>query len=206
MSRQSTKELVATLPSRAPNTEHAGQSGTRHRNSTSTGFEGLAEIDATALAQLEKGVNEGGPEDECSGGNSALAREASRFAGRSLRQVYEHHVKARDRDRTVHPLFFIVADNAEWKANGLLIIHLDCGYLEGGKEGGDCVRVGRCGVDWAGTWGVNIIGNMDWMDLKEMEETDWDGDDPYGNEDGDGDDDDTSSAKAEEAGESTAPK
>ena len=28
---------------------------------------------------------------------------------------------------------------------------------------------------------------MDWMDLKEMEETDWGGDDPYDDEDGDGD-------------------
>ena len=193
MAVQSTKELAATLPRKAPNTE-------RHRavlNAAPYQYKyqiySLAALDEAALLRLEQDINRGDPSDENSGGNSALAKEAgNRFAGRSLRDVYEYHVSARDRDHGVHPLYFIVADSVDWKTDGLVVVHLDCGYVEGGKEGGeDCVGVGRCGVEWADSLGVNIdIGNMDWMDLKEMEETDWGGDDPYeGNEDGDGDGD-----------------
>ena len=181
MAGRSTKELAATLPRKAPNTE-------QHRAVLNTApyqhkyqIYSLAALDDAALARLARDVNTGDPEDENSGGNSALSKEAGRFAGRSLRDVYDHHIEARNRDKTVHPLYFIVADSADWKTDGLLVVHLDCGYVEGGKEGGeDCVGVGRCGVDWADSWGVNIdIGNMDWMELKEMEETDWGGDDPY---------------------------
>ena len=189
MSRKSTKELAATLPPKAPNTEqHKAVLSTPNPYQYKYQIYSLVPLDQEALARLEKDIDAGHPDDDVTGGNSALSKEAGRFAGKSLREVYDYHLEARDRDPTVHPLFFIVADNADWKENGVLVVHLDCGWRAGAKKGRDCVGVGRCGIDWADSWGVNIdIGNMDWMDLKEMEETDWGGDDPYGDEDGDDD-------------------
>ncbi|KAK7745584.1 hypothetical protein SLS62_009761 [Diatrype stigma] len=198
----STKALEATLPRKAPNTE-------QHRavlNAASGQYKyqiyALAPSlnDASTLAQLEREINDAAHDGEGDGdnddnddnnkepssssnkGSSALAAAAAQFAdGKStLRDVYEHHVRARDADPSVHPLYFVVADRADWRAEGLLAVHLDCGY---GEEE-DRVGVGRCGVDWADSWGVNLdIGNMDWMDLKEMEEQEWGGEDPYADED-----------------------
>lgn len=189
----STKELAATLPRKAPNTE-------RHRavlNAEPGQYKyqiyglGPAFRDKSLLAQLEREINDAAAEDGGGGnGNSVLSSQVSKFVneGSTLRDVYDYHVKARDEDVTVHPLYFVVADRADWKKEGLLAVHLDCGY---GEEE-DRVGVGRCGVDWAGSWGVNLdIGNMDWVDLKEMEEQEWGGEDPYADdEDVDGGKDD----------------
>lgn len=195
----STKALAATLPRKAPNTEQhravLNAAPGQHKYQIYALAPSLH--DASTLAQLEREINEAAYDGENNNttttttsssdkGSSALAAAAAQFAdGKStLRDVYEHHVRARDSDPRAHPLYFVVADREDWRAGGLLAVHLDCGY--GGEE--DRVGVGRCGVDWADSWGVNLdIGNMDWMDLKEMEEEEWGGEDPYADEDEDED-------------------
>ncbi|RYP25519.1 hypothetical protein DL768_011483 [Monosporascus sp. mg162] len=175
----STKELEKTLPRKAPNTE-------RHR----AVLDGLARykyqiystvapaLDGEALERLERDINSAA--EPAGTGNSVLspAARSGEHAGRPLRDVYEHHLRARDagenadEESTVHPLYFVVADRPDWKREGLLAVHLDCGY---GEEE-DRVGVGRCGVDWADSWGANIdIANMDWMELKEAEQEEWGG-------------------------------
>ena len=103
MAGRSTKELAATLPRKAPNTE-------QHRAVLNTApyqhkyqIYSLAALDDAALARLARDVNTGDPEDENSGGNSALSKEAGRFAGRSLRDVYDHHIEARNGRRRRSP-------------------------------------------------------------------------------------------------------
>ncbi|KAK4984652.1 hypothetical protein LTR28_002282, partial [Elasticomyces elasticus] len=111
---------------------------------------------------------------------SRLAPEAD-FSNRSLRDVYDCHIRIRDENETVHPLYFIVADQVGLPGSGVLVIHLNCS-----RDEADVVGVGRCGVDMADSWGANIdIGNQDWLDLKEAEADEWGGEDPYEDSEGD---------------------
>lgn len=164
----STNDLASTLPKKAPNTAH-------HRDT----LNGLgrykfaiyttASLDSTSLHQLEASINSA----ELSTHNSKLAPEPSKS---SLRDVYDYHLALRDRDDTIHPLYFIVADRADLPDAGVLVVHLNCGI----DNEDDVVGVARCGVDMADSHGANIdIGNIDWLDIKEEEADSWGGDTPY---------------------------
>jgi hypothetical protein len=88
----------------------------------------------------------------------------------------------RDEDETIHPLYFIVADRINIANDGVLVV-----LLNSSQDEEDIVDVGRCGIDMADSWGMNIdIGNQDWLDLKEEEAKMWGGEDPYADDGDDG--------------------
>ncbi|GME23008.1 amino acid permease protein [Neofusicoccum parvum] len=151
-----------SLPRTAPNTE-------RHRATLNGQYKfaiyTIAELDQSSLHALQRDLNAA----EYCHNTCALAPQPN-FAGRPLRDVFDYHVRVRDEDQTIHPLFFIVATDADYTSKGVIVVHLDTGQ----DEQEDRVDQGRCGVDRAASWGMNIdIGNMDWEDLKEEEEEEW---------------------------------
>ncbi|KAF7682225.1 hypothetical protein GT037_001201 [Alternaria burnsii] len=169
----STKDIARTLPKKAPNAEH-------HRAT----LDGLSRtkfaifytpaLDVSARQQLEESINT----EETSTGRSKLAPQPD-FSGRSLRDVYDCFIHLRDQDDTIHPLYFIVADQEDFSRNGVVVV-----LLNSSQDEEDIVGVGRCSNVEADSWGANIdIGNQDWLDLKEQEAAEWGGDDPYGNDD-----------------------
>ncbi|CAN9132046.1 unnamed protein product [Alternaria alternata] len=169
----STKDIAKTLPKKAPNAEH-------HRvtldglSRTKFAIFHTAALDVSARQQLEESINT----DEPSTGRSKLAPQSD-FSGRSLRDVYDYFIHLRDQDDTIHPLYFIVADQEDFSRNGVVVV-----LLNSSQDEEDIVGVGRCSNVEADSWGANIdIGNQDWLDLKEEEAVEWGGDDPYGNDD-----------------------
>ena len=93
--------------------------------------------------------------------------------------MYDYFIHLRDQDDTIHPLYFIVADQEDFSRNGVVVV-----LLNSSQDEEDIVGVGRCSNVEADSWGANIdIGNQDWLDLKEKEAVEWGGDDPYGNDD-----------------------
>lgn len=166
----STRELQKTLPAKAPNTG-------RHRAVASGEFKipvyALVTL-RTNLEQLVKDINHA----EISTG-SACTRPHADFTGRSLRDIYDYHLQLRDQDHTIHPLYFVVADQMDYNTNGILVVFLDAD-TPGYDDDDNHVGVGRTGIDMVDAWASNIdVGNMSWMDLKESEAADWHGDDPY---------------------------
>ena len=164
----STKELQLSLPRICPNTyTHYAEWGPEAKYAVYA----LTQLNQQQLQNLQTDLNSA----EESTGGCKLAPQPD-FSGRLLRDVYDYHIRIRDEDQSVHPLYFIVADQADWTNKGILAIDLACNF--DGEE--DRVGVGRCSVDMAESWGANLnIGNLDWMDLKEQEERDWGGEDPY---------------------------
>nr|POE94777.1 hypothetical protein CFP56_17014 [Quercus suber] len=164
----STRTLQKTLPHLAPNSAH-------HRN-TLDGLKrykfsifSLVSRNATELRQLEDAINSG----EFSTRRSTLAPQPN-FGDRSLKDVYDYHIRIRDEDDSIHPLYFIVADSKDPVNDGVIVV-----LLNAGQDEDDLVGVGRCGLDMADSWGTNIdIGNQDWLDLKEEEADQWHGPDP----------------------------
>lgn len=168
-----TKDIAKTLPKKAPNAEH-------HRatldglSRTKFAIFHTAALNISARQQLEESINT----DETSTGSSKLAPQPD-FSGRSLRDVYDYFIHLRDQDDTIHPLYFIVADQEDFSRNGVVVV-----LLNSSQDEEDIVGVGRCSSVEADSWGANIdIGNQDWLDLKEEEAVEWGGDDPYGNDD-----------------------
>ncbi|KAI4655827.1 hypothetical protein J4E93_000542 [Alternaria ventricosa] len=169
----STKDLAKTLPKKAPNTEY-------HR-ATLNGLNRFkfaifytAALDTADSQRLEESINTG----ELSTGRSKFAPQPD-FSGRSLRDVYDYFIELRDQDDTIHPLYFIVADQKDFDTNGVLVV-----LLNSSQDEEDIPGVGRCSNVEADSWGSNIdIGNQDWFDLKEREAEEWGGDDPYADDD-----------------------
>ncbi|KAI9669009.1 MAG: hypothetical protein M1831_000601 [Alyxoria varia] len=84
------------------------------------------------------------------------------FAGHPLRDVYEYHVRLREDDHSVHPLWFIVAVSGDYKNDGVLLVGLNTGDDKVGKV--------RCHLDEASLNGVNLdIANTGWYELLESE-------------------------------------
>jgi len=170
----STKELQKTLPRHAPNSE-------RHLQDLNRKFAvySLVNFDAAQLQELEHTLNIASVghevEDDEATSYAKLADQPN-FSGHTLRDVYDHHIRVRDDCDWMDPLYFIIADQEDYKAKGLLAVYLST-Y---GAEEDNRIGVGRCGYDWASDWGVNFrIANMDWFDLKETEQEEWGGSDPY---------------------------
>ena len=171
----STKELQMSLPKICPNTHSHRAEIEPHAKYA---VYALTQLNQPRLQKLQTDLNSA----ELSNGECKLAPQPD-FSGRLLRDVYDYHLRIRDEDQSIHPLYFIVADQADWTDKGALVTFLACNV--DGEE--NRVGVGRCGVDMADSWGANLsVGNQDWMDLKEEEESEWGGEDPYAD---DGDDD-----------------
>ncbi|OJD30790.1 amino acid permease protein [Diplodia corticola] len=148
-----------SLPSTAPNTE-------RHRTTLNGRYKfavyTIADLDQSQLQALVTELNSAEYADD----TCKLAPQPS-FPGRPLRHVFDYHVRMRDEDTTLHPLYFIVAADVDYQTKGLVVVHLNTAQ----DEQEDSVDKARCEVDMAASWGTNLdIGNMDWSDLKEEEE------------------------------------
>lgn len=105
------------------------------------------------------------------------------FQHKSLRDVYEYHIRARDKDPTIYPDYFIVVDHADWDIYAVLMVNLDV-YTER-KDEPSVISVAR--LDVRGLLGVECmcvnmdIANMNWEDVKYTAHEDWGGEDPKTN-------------------------
>jgi hypothetical protein len=185
----STRALARTLPRTATNTErhHKTLDGL---NRYKFAIFSLVSLDTAGLQSLESSINS----SELSTQSSRLAPQPD-FSNRSLRDVYDYFISARDeKDTWIHPLYFIVADKAKLAKEGVLVVHLSSSMDEENMVG-----VGRCGVNMADCWGGNIdIGNQDWIDLKEEEAESLGRENPYDDDDEGsdaGDDDEANATK-----------
>lgn len=99
---------------------------------------------------------------------------APNFNGKELVDIYNYHLDLCDLHEEIHPLYFIVADDADFKNKGLLGVHLDCGLdldMDMPEATGSQVDILRCKTHMAATIGMNLdIGNVAWYDYKEEEE------------------------------------
>lgn len=171
----STKELQATLPRHAPNSKRHLMDDLGRRFAVHS----LVSLDEAHLQELERALNTASAaHDDIDDENTSYAKLADRrdFSRRTLRDVYDYHIRMRDESGWRDPLYFIVVDQDDYREKGLLAVYLNT-YDD---EEENRVGVGRCGFDWAADWGVNLrIGNMGWFELKEAEHAEWDGDNPY---------------------------
>ncbi|KAI2781877.1 hypothetical protein F4815DRAFT_62176 [Daldinia loculata] len=154
---------VLSLPKTAPNNN-------RHRATAGESYaQAVYSILPLDLSTLDDLVSRLNAAEEIEPGTCKLAPKYD-FANRPLRDIYDYHIQLRDQDHSIHPLYFIVAIDADYKGNGVLVVHLHTG--QDGEE--DRVDKARCSVDWAASWGLNLdIGNMSWEDLKEEEAEEW---------------------------------
>lgn len=124
-----------------------------------------APFDDSARQRLEKLVNKVGSGDAT---HSKLAPSPD-FTGRSLRDIYDHFITFRENDESTQPFYFIVADKADFRDEGVLCVCLDI-YNEGDGE----VGVARCPVDMADCWGAGFYyGLSEWEEMQDAEQTEY---------------------------------
>lgn len=91
------------------------------------------------------------------------------FTGRPLRDVYDHFITLRENDESIQPFYFIVADEVDFKEEGVLVVCLDR-HNEGDGE----VGVARCPVDMADWWGAGFYYDLSqWEELQEAEQVEY---------------------------------
>jgi hypothetical protein len=94
----------------------------------------------------------------------------------TLRETYDHHIRVRDEDETIHPYFFIAVEKAS--SDSVLAVY----YKAPGADGGQVVGVSRCAIREADVMGANLdVGNIDWIEYKEAEEEKFGSESPYTN-------------------------
>lgn len=173
----STKELADTLPfySPEPNTEHDPL-----HSDFAAYF--LVPMDDEEQQNFLNELNNG----DWTTGHCILATQPD-FSGRTLRDIYDHHIEASKGDNEMHPDFFIVADQQDWDNEGVLCVYLHAGRSLNANDDEDfedesTVGVLRCGVEMADCICCNLeIANMDWFEFKEEEQREWGGEDPFTN-------------------------
>lgn len=172
----STKELRETLPERAPNEERHLKDHMHQKFAIYT----LANLNAAQLQELRDKVNTiDGKLIEDPDVSYARVADQPDFSGRTLRDVYDHHILARDQCDWMDPLFFIVADQEDHKTKGLLVVNL-CTFGDDDDEADDTgiIGVARCKPHEAGGWGICFrLAEMDWSELKDAEHEEWGGSD-----------------------------
>lgn len=175
----STKELRKTLPRRAPNHERHLQDGMSQKTATYS----LVNLNAAQLKELEGTIND---EDADTDESSAKVADQPDFSGRTLRDVYDHHILMRDECDWMDPLYFIVADQEDYKGKGLLVVNLctfdsdDDDDDEGEEDDTGRIGVARCSSDKAAGWVLCFkLAEMLWSELKYAEYKEWGGSNPY---------------------------
>ncbi|KAI8960704.1 hypothetical protein F5Y11DRAFT_328861 [Daldinia sp. FL1419] len=155
--------LDLSLPRTAPNSDrHRATSGEDYTQAVYS----LTPLDKSELDNLVSRLNSA---ENIEPGTCKLAPIYD-FANQPLRAVYDYHLQLRDQDHAIHPLYFIVAIDADYIEDGVLVVHLDTDQDEEDNR----VDKARCSVDWAASWGMNIdIGNTSWEDLKQDESEEW---------------------------------
>jgi hypothetical protein len=173
----STKELADTLPFTLPE-------GNAVHDSLHSSFAAysLVSLDEEGQQRFLKDLNTG----DMTTSNCILATQPD-FSGRTLRDIYDHHVETSKEDNEMHPHFFIVADQDDWKTKGVLCVCLyaDRSLDRPNEEHDDyehTVGVLRCEVEMADCNCCNLeIANIGWAEMKEEEERDWNGENVYTN-------------------------
>ncbi|KAG2167314.1 hypothetical protein VTO58DRAFT_100723 [Aureobasidium pullulans] len=175
----STRELESTLPFYPPE----GTDGARDPDHFEFAVYSLLSQDDAGRESLLNDLNNG----DMANGQCCLAPSPD-FAGKTLRDVYDYHIEAaKDNDNTIHPHFFIVADQEDWNESGVLVVYLLADRTlnkdEDEYEDEYVVGVGRCSVDDADCAGVNLdISKLSWIEFKDSWHRDgWDDDEPYTN-------------------------
>ncbi|THV95616.1 hypothetical protein D6D26_07385 [Aureobasidium pullulans] len=169
MASTSTKQLEDTLPLQDP---RHGQFA--HTLGKQWPIYTLVAFDDQELQQLESDINKA----EDSTGQSVLITTPN-LSNRTLRDIYEHHIQHREKDNKIHPTLFIVADQKDYQTRGVLVIDLQV-MTDTSKN---VIGVLRCGSDDADLYCANLeIGNVDFIDYKEEEQSLWGGDNPYENQ------------------------
>jgi hypothetical protein len=173
----STKELADTLPFTLPESNAVHDS----LHSSFAAYS-LVSLDEEGQQRFLKDLNTG----DMTTSNCILATQPD-FSGRTLRDIYDHHVEASKEDNEMHPHFFIVADQDDWKTKGVLCVCLyaDRSLDRPNEEHDDyehTVGVLRCEVEMADCNCCNLeIANIGWAEMKEEEEQDWNGENVYTN-------------------------
>jgi hypothetical protein len=167
-SNASTKELENTLPLYDSHQDRSGIISSKQWPIYS-----MIEFSSHELEKLESDVNKA----EDSTHQSVMITTPDLF-GKTLLDIYEHHIQLRDENKDIHPSLFIVVDKADYQTKGVLVVDLQVPT--------DSVRnvigVLRCAYSEADLYCANLdIGNMSFIDYKEEEKELWDGDDPYAN-------------------------
>lgn len=105
------------------------------------------------------------------------------YQTKSVREIYDHHVRAREDDGSIHPFLFIVADRPDFTKDGVLIVNL--AVQTDRVEPNRVVGVTRCSVggdEGAESICVNLdTANCEWADVKYAEMRNWGGEDPRRN-------------------------
>ncbi|KAI4722796.1 hypothetical protein E4T48_00863 [Aureobasidium sp. EXF-10727] len=169
----STKELADTLPLYPPDPTGGNAHDSQHSSWAAYSLVPLKEGDQERLLD---DLNTG----DWSAGQCILATQPD-FSGRTLRDIYDHHIEASKEDNEMHPHFIIVADQDDWDTNGVLLVYLYASRVLTPPDDDDyddefVVGVLRCGVEMADTICCNLeIANMGWEEFKGEEERDWGG-------------------------------
>jgi hypothetical protein len=163
----STRQLEENLPPSAPPIPD-GDYATRKIAIYTT-----LSLDATQLKQLEQDLRDA---DDIS--DTPVTQLAPQPFSENLLDIYNHHLQMDSQDSPYHPRCFIVADQNDWKEKGVLFVNLAADTEQRESFVGVC----RCDLEMATQIEANLdIGNMDWVDYKEMEENDFGGENPYKN-------------------------
>lgn len=165
-----TLDLEATLPLQAPEAAFPINRPMPHLIYT---VYTLAELDEAQMNSTASALN---ANKDCS--THCRWSPDSRHQHPTLREIYDHHIKLRDIDPTVHPYFFIVVDNLNMET--VLIVNLKAPTHR--DEARRVIGVSRCSINQATLAGANLdIGNMTWNDYKESEHEKFGGESPYTN-------------------------
>ncbi|KAM0709476.1 hypothetical protein Q7P35_003515 [Cladosporium inversicolor] len=164
----STRELEDTIPLTSPITHNGDFKDRKIAIYTTLSNE------TSQLQQLEQDLRDA---DDISDEDVAELAPQPHF--NSMLDIYNHHVDLAKQDTLQHdPSYFIVADQEDWKENGVLFVNLTADTEQREFFVGVC----RCNLETATQIKANLeIANMDWVDYKEMEQEEFDGENPYKN-------------------------
>ena len=138
----STRELADTLPFHSPDD---GKTPREAHHSSFAAYS-LVPLDEDGQQRLLNDLNTG----DWTTKQCILATQPD-FSGRTLRDVYDHHIEASKEDNEMHPHLFIVADQDGWDTKGVLLVDLHVDRAVGRDDVYDdfefTVGVLRCGVE-----------------------------------------------------------
>jgi len=164
-----TRDLEDTLPLTSPLSQKPGFEDRRIAIYTTLPLE------TSQLQQLEQDLRDA---DDILSADVAHISPQPHF--NTVLDIYNHHIDTAQQDDTSphDPSYFIVADHENWNEKGLLFVNL----VAVTEQRDSFVGVCRCDLETATQIKANLeVGNMDWVDYKEMEMEGFDGENPYKN-------------------------
>lgn len=167
----STRDLEDTLPLTSPLTQNPGFEDRKIAIYTTLLLE------PSQLRRLEEDLRNA---------DDILSTDVARLAPQphfsSVFDIYNHHIDLAEAqgDSSQHdPSYFIVADQENWNEKGLLFVNV----VAVTEQRDSFVGVCRCDLETATQIKANLeVGNLDWVDYKEMEQEEFGGENVYGNE------------------------